>query len=140
MNVSSHFPYFSSIFRFSSIFLFFIQYAIFEKNCLITFPLIFIHYTTLIPHFFILDVQIFSKYFIHHQCWLAQLVAPSCFQVGPWILFKQLGPTIWNRGMIGWTKLLGGMVGPWNFPKLANCPRQLGPTIWLCMMEWTNGC
>jgi len=38
----------------------------FKKNHLITFPLILIHYTTLIPHFFILDVQIFFKYFIHH--------------------------------------------------------------------------
>jgi len=123
-----------------------------KKNHLITFPLILIHYTTLIPHFFILDVKFFFKYFIHHatspppifihcQCWLAQLVAPSCLQVGPWIFISATWANhMEQRGMIGWTKLLGGMVGPWSFPKLANCPRQLGPTIWLCMMEWTNGC
>jgi uncharacterized BrkB/YihY/UPF0761 family membrane protein len=55
------------------IFQIFVNCVIFSSNMQsflkihpITDPLIFIHYTTSIPHFFILDVQFFSKYFIHH--------------------------------------------------------------------------
>jgi hypothetical protein len=138
------------------IFQFFINCVIFSSNMqsfckihLITFPLNFIHYTTLIPHFFVLDVEFFSKYFNHHQCWLAQLVAPSCLQVGPWMFIKQLGPTIWNQG--AW--LIGpSYLGEWlvheAFPSWPIALDNLGQMVvhdgmdqWLlAQVTWTNGC